>query len=319
MHREPAVRDSSFNRRAIFLVAATGTDELCVDHGDRQLPGIIGLHRIRQLKQFLLGGVRRRERSLFLDVHLGCMIAMPMASAGRRSPLRPRGMSCPPDDDFRVLDDLYAVRSTGESDDGCLLLFDPKNARRIFYVHINRLLVHIDAFDPVHIGLLLSAKHTTLAEGGDSSTAPCTGIAIESDARVCYMVLLHLVTAVAGFLGTIIRNGIINRWRTFYGSSAVLKSPRDCTMLGSSMRRVGLIDITVGNATRLNASQRSSTRRCASHHIATQRLSRWGSPAARARLARTGPLKRLWLRDGHAKRNIYERNEFSASRRPVPS
>src|SRR5258708_37203449 len=53
-------------------------------------------------------------------------------------------------------------------------------------------------------------------------------------------------------------------------------------MLGSSMRRVGLIDITVGNATRLGASQRSAKRRCASHHIATQRLSRWGSPAARA-------------------------------------
>jgi hypothetical protein len=38
--------------------------------------------------------------------------------------------------------------------------------------------------------------------------------------------------------------------RTFYGSSAVLKSPRDCTMLGSLIRRVGLIDITVGDAPR---------------------------------------------------------------------
>ncbi len=66
--------------------------------------------------------------------------------------------------------------------------------------------------------------------------------------------------------------------------------------VGSSMRRVGLIDITVGNATRLGASQRSAKRRCASHHIATQRLSRWGSPAARARLARMVPLKRLWPR-----------------------
>jgi hypothetical protein len=55
------------------------------------------------------------------------------------------------------------------------------------------------------------------------------------------------------------------------------------------MRRVGLIDITAGNAARLGASQRSCRRRCASHHIATQRLSRWGSPAARARLARTAP------------------------------
>jgi hypothetical protein len=106
-------------------------------------------------------------------------------------------------------------------------------------------------------------------------------------------------------------------WRTPYGSNAVLKSPRDCTMFGSSMRRVGLIDITVGNATRLGASQRSATRRCASHHIATQRLSRWGSPAARARSARTVPLKRLWLRDGHVKRNIWERMNFAASRRAV--
>ena len=65
------------------------------------------------------------------------------------------------------------------------------------------------------------------------------------------------------------------------------------------MRRVGLIDITVGNATRLGASQRSATRRCASQHIATQRLSRWGSPAARARLARTVPLNRLWLQDAY--------------------
>jgi hypothetical protein len=45
-----------------------------------------------------------------------------------------------------------------------------------------------------------------------------------------------------------------------------------------SMGRVGLIDITVGNAARLGASQRSTTRRCASHHIATQRASRWGHP-----------------------------------------
>src|SRR3979490_1453402 len=68
------------------------------------------------------------------------------------------------------------------------------------------------------------------------------------------------------------------------------------------MRRVGLIDITVGNATRLGVSQRSTTRRCASHHIATQRANRWGHPAALARLARTVTLKRLWLRDGHVQR-----------------
>ena len=77
-------------------------------------------------------------------------------------------------------------------------------------------------------------------------------------------------------------------------------------MLAWSMRRVGLIDITVGNAARLGtslgASQRSTTRRCASHHIATQRVNRWGHPAALARSARTVTLKRLWLRDGYVQR-----------------
>src|SRR5260370_8758421 len=108
---------------------------------------------------------------------------------------------------------------------------------------------------------------------------------------------------------------IINRRRRFYDSSAVLKSTRGCTMLGSSVRRVGLIDITVGNATRLGASQRSATRRSASHHIATQRLSRWGSPAARA-FSADGLLKRLWLREGHVKRNICER--MNSPLRDVP-
>ena len=39
-----------------------------------------------------------------------------------------------------------------------------------------------------------------------------------------------------------------------YDSGAVLKLTRDCIMLGSSMRRVGLIDIMVGNRARLGAS-----------------------------------------------------------------
>src|SRR5260370_42300475 len=225
---------------------------------------MISLHRIRQLKQFLLGGVRRRERSLFLEFHLACMIAMPMASAGRRSPLRHRGMSCPPDDDFRFLDDLYAVRSTWESDDGCLLFFDPKNAHRIFYVHINRLLVHIGAFDPVHIGLLLSVKHTTLAEGGDSSTAPCTGIAIESDARVCYLVLLHLVTAVAAFLGTIIK-----RWHHKQMAHALWQ--QSCLEVASRLHHVGVVDET-RRTCRHHGRQRDPPRRIATLLHATLRV-----------------------------------------------
>jgi hypothetical protein len=39
-----------------------------------------------------LGGVERPEWAIFLEFHLGCMIAMPTASAGRRSPLGPRGI-----------------------------------------------------------------------------------------------------------------------------------------------------------------------------------------------------------------------------------
>jgi hypothetical protein len=59
--------------------------------------------------------------------------------------------------------------------------------------------------------------------------------------------------------------------RAFYGSRAVLKSPRDCAMLVSSMRRVGLVDVTVGNATRLRriATFRQATLRVAPHRYAT--------------------------------------------------
>jgi hypothetical protein len=102
-----------------------------------------------------------------------------------------------------------------------------------------------------------------------------------------------------------------------YGSNAVLKSPRDCTTLGLSMRRVGLVDITVGNATCLGASQRSATRRCASHHIATQRLSRWGSPAARARLARTVPPQAPVAPRRPCEAKYMRADEFAASRRAV--
>ncbi len=91
------------------------------------------------------------------------------------------------------------------------------------------------------------------------------GIAIEKR-RAC---LLHgFVTSRCGSCGLLRHDHeemvIINRWRTFYGSSAVLKSPRDCTMLESSMRRVGLIDIT--------GRQRDAPRRIATFHHATLRV-----------------------------------------------
>jgi hypothetical protein len=68
------------------------------------------------------------------------------------------------------------------------------------------------------------------------------------------------------------------------------------------MRRVGLIDITVGNAARFGASQRSTTRRCASHTSLRKARAAGDIPVGLARLARTVRLKRLWLRAGHMKR-----------------
>src|SRR5258708_4161652 len=92
MHGEPAVRDCRFNRCAIFLIAAASISKLPVDHLDRQSPGVIGLYRVRQLKQFLLGALGRSERAVLLEFHLGCMIVMPMALAGRFSPLEAPGI-----------------------------------------------------------------------------------------------------------------------------------------------------------------------------------------------------------------------------------
>jgi hypothetical protein len=39
-----------------------------------------------------LGGVGRPARAIFLEFHLGCMIAMPITSAGAFSALGPRGI-----------------------------------------------------------------------------------------------------------------------------------------------------------------------------------------------------------------------------------
>jgi hypothetical protein len=64
------------HRRAVFLIAATGLSEFLIDDSNRQSPGVIGLYHIRQLEQFSLGRLGRRERAILLESHLGC-IAMP--------------------------------------------------------------------------------------------------------------------------------------------------------------------------------------------------------------------------------------------------
>lgn len=52
MQREPAARDCGGDR-----IAAASISKLRVDDGDRQLPGVIGLDRVRQLKELFLGGL----------------------------------------------------------------------------------------------------------------------------------------------------------------------------------------------------------------------------------------------------------------------
>ena len=68
-------------------------------------------------------------------------------------------------------------------------------------------------------------------------------------------------------------------------------------MLESSIRRVGLVDVTAGNATRLGASQRSATLRVATHRYAT--LEPLGKPGGSRAFRADAPLNRLWLRDAY--------------------
>jgi hypothetical protein len=88
------------------------------------------------------------------------------------------------------------------------------------------------------------------------------------------------------------------------------------------MRRVGLIDIglidiTVGNAARVGASQRSTTRRCASHHIATQRASRWGHPGGSRAFSADGPPQAPVAPRRSCEAKYMRADEFAAWRRAV--
>src|SRR5467141_611561 len=83
------------------------------------------------------------------------------------------------------------------------------------------------------------------------------------------------------------------------------------------MGRVGLIDITVGNAARLGASERSTTRRCASHHIATQRASRWEHPGGSRAFSADGPPQAPVAPGRSCDAKYMRADEFAASRRAV--
>src|SRR5260370_7458149 len=89
MQHDPAMRDCGGNRSTVLLGAASSISKLRVDDRDRQPPGMIGLYRVGDLKQFPLGGLGRRERALILEFHLGSMIATPLASPAFFSPFVP--------------------------------------------------------------------------------------------------------------------------------------------------------------------------------------------------------------------------------------
>ena len=94
-------------------------------------------------------------------------------------------------------------------------------------------------------------------------------------------------------------------------------------MLGSLMRRVGLIDITVGkrDALRRIATFHHATLRVAPHRYAT--LEPLGKPGGSCAFSADGPLKRLWLRDAHRSQpeaeteEIGQRGRGLAPRRPT--
>jgi len=66
MQREPAMRDGGGHRRAVFRRGAPGISELRIDLADRHMTGMVGIDRIRQLKQLALGGLGCCEQAIVL-------------------------------------------------------------------------------------------------------------------------------------------------------------------------------------------------------------------------------------------------------------
>jgi hypothetical protein len=76
-------------------------------------------HNARNIVEVAIEPFGSGERAIVFEFHLGCMIAMPMPPAWRRSPLGLLDMSCPPDDDSGFPMDyrhhLRTDRRNGES------------------------------------------------------------------------------------------------------------------------------------------------------------------------------------------------------------
>ncbi|MEH2506759.1 hypothetical protein V1290_005570 [Bradyrhizobium sp. AZCC 1578] len=79
-------------------------------------------------------------------------------------------------------------------------------------------------------------------------------------------------------------------------------------MLGSSIRRVGLIDITVGDAPRRIVTFRHATLRVATHRYAT--LEPLGKPGGSRAFSADASLNRLWLRDAYRSQPEAETEEI---------
>jgi hypothetical protein len=77
----------AYDRRAVFLIAATGIMKLPVDALDRNPPGMIDLDRVRQLKQFSLGGFGRRERAILFEFHFPCFRRADVILESRDDPI----------------------------------------------------------------------------------------------------------------------------------------------------------------------------------------------------------------------------------------
>ena len=102
----------------------------------------------------------------------------------------------------------------------------------------------------------------------------------------------------------------MNRWRTFYGSSAVLKSPRDGTMLGvvDETRRTYRHHGRQRDALRRIATFRHATLCVAPHRYAT--LEPLGKPGGSRAFSADGLPNRLWLRDAYRSQPEAETEEI---------
>ncbi|MEH2561502.1 hypothetical protein V1289_001129 [Bradyrhizobium sp. AZCC 2289] len=124
------------------------------------------------------------------------------------------------------------------------------------------------------------------------------------------MVLLHLVMAVAAFLGTIIK-----RWH--HNQMAHVLWQQRCLEVASRLHHVRVVDETRRtyrhHGRQLDAPRRIATFRHATLRVATHRyatLEPLGKPGGSRAFSADGPLNRLWLRDAYRSQPEAETEEI---------